>query len=269
MRNPTAYLGAVIVESPVAGRRSQEVIISTARVNGIDLFYVSVGTGLPCLVMHGGLGLDHTTLHPWLDPLGDTIQLVYYDHRGNGRSGRSPLASMTLEQLAADADALRADLRFEKVAVLGHSAGGCIALTLALRCPERISHLILMNTAPVFDYEEDIVANAQREGATEDMLAALQAPNPSEDGEFRRMFELITPLYFHQFDPQLAQQVTANAIFSGLAAASTDVFLSTYNVVPQLAHIQAPTSFLLAAMTSSVRPHRPKGCTNASPTQSL
>jgi hypothetical protein len=38
-------------------------------LNGTDLFYVEVGEGLPCLVMHGGLGLDHTSMHPWLDPL--------------------------------------------------------------------------------------------------------------------------------------------------------------------------------------------------------
>jgi hypothetical protein len=30
-----------------------------AHLNGTDLFYVEVGEGLPCLVMHGGLGLDH------------------------------------------------------------------------------------------------------------------------------------------------------------------------------------------------------------------
>ena len=55
-------------------------------VNGTDLYYVVTGDGPPCLVMHGGLGMDHTYLRPWLDPLKDTLQLVYYDHRGNGRS---------------------------------------------------------------------------------------------------------------------------------------------------------------------------------------
>ncbi len=35
-----------------------------ASINGTDLYYVTVGEGLPCLVMHGGLGFDHTYLHP-------------------------------------------------------------------------------------------------------------------------------------------------------------------------------------------------------------
>lgn len=50
-----------------------------ARVEGVDLFYDEVGAGLPCLVMHGGLGVDHTYLRPWLDALGDVLGLVYWE----------------------------------------------------------------------------------------------------------------------------------------------------------------------------------------------
>jgi proline iminopeptidase len=88
-----------------------------ARVNGTSLFYTTVGRGLPCLVMHGGLGLDLTCLCPHLDPLGDILQLVYYDHRGNGRSGRPPRETMTHAQFAADADALAQHLGYNRVAV--------------------------------------------------------------------------------------------------------------------------------------------------------
>ena len=82
------------------------------QLNGTDLFYLPpVGQGTPCLVMHGGLGFDHTYLHPWLDPLGDIFDLIYYDHRGNGRSGRPPLDTLTLSQFAADADASQVSYR--------------------------------------------------------------------------------------------------------------------------------------------------------------
>jgi proline iminopeptidase len=53
---------------------------------------------------------------------------------------------MTLENLTADADALRQALGFEKWAVLGHSFGGNVALEYALRYPQSLSHLVLMNT---------------------------------------------------------------------------------------------------------------------------
>jgi proline iminopeptidase len=53
---------------------------------------------------------------------------------------------MTWENLTADADALREYLGFEKWAVLGHSFGGHVALEYALRYPDRVSRLVLLDT---------------------------------------------------------------------------------------------------------------------------
>jgi proline iminopeptidase len=77
--------------------------------------------------------------------LADRFTLVFYDHRCNGRSVGAPVTSMTWENLTADADALRQRLGFEKWAVLGHSFGGKVALEYALRYPESLSHLILLD----------------------------------------------------------------------------------------------------------------------------
>ena len=95
--------------------------------------------------MHGGPGSDHWTLLPF-QRLADRHTLVFYDHRCNGRSMGVPVVSMTWESLTADADALREHLGFETWAVLGHSFGGQVALEYAFRYPERLSHLILMDT---------------------------------------------------------------------------------------------------------------------------
>ena len=53
---------------------------------------------------------------------------------------------MTWENLTADADALRHELGFERWAVLGHSFGGHVALEYALRYPDSLSHLVLLDT---------------------------------------------------------------------------------------------------------------------------
>jgi len=95
--------------------------------------------------MHGGPGLDYQTLLP-LHPLKDQFTLVFYDHRCNGRSVGAEVTTMTMENLTADADALRQALGFEKWAVLGHSFGGNVALEYALRYPQSLSHLVLMDT---------------------------------------------------------------------------------------------------------------------------
>jgi proline iminopeptidase len=80
-----------------------------------------------------------------LQPLADQFTLVFYDHRCNGRSEGAAVTSMMWENLTADAEALRQVLGFEKWAVLGHSFGGNVALEYALRYPQSLSHLILMN----------------------------------------------------------------------------------------------------------------------------
>lgn len=113
-------------------------------IRGTNLFVRTIGHGVPLVLMHGGPGQDYTTLLP-LEPLADQFTLIYYDHRSNGRS-EAPLSSMTWENLCADADTLRAELGYEKWAVLGHSFGGNVALEYALRYPQSLSHLILMNT---------------------------------------------------------------------------------------------------------------------------
>ena len=104
-----------------------------------------VGQGYPLLLLHGGPGLDHTSLLP-LQGCGDQFTLVFYDQRCNGRSVGAPVETMTWDNLVADAEALRQNLGFDRWAVLGHSFGGNVALEYALRCPERISHLLLMDT---------------------------------------------------------------------------------------------------------------------------
>ena len=81
-----------------------------------------------------------------LQPLADQFTLVFYDHRCNGRSEGAEVSSMTWENLTADADALREKLGFDQWAVIGHSFGGNVALEYALRYPQSLSRLVLVNT---------------------------------------------------------------------------------------------------------------------------
>lgn len=120
--------------------------MTTISIRDVSLEFEVVGRGHPLLLMHGGPGLDHWSLRPFRR-LADQFTLVFYDHRCNGRSTGAPVESMTWENLTADADALRQELGFEKWAVLGHSFGGHVALEYALRYPQSLSHLILLDTA--------------------------------------------------------------------------------------------------------------------------
>ncbi len=112
---------------------------------GVSLYVRTCGSGRPILLMHGGLGLDHTTLLP-MTRCRDAFTLIFYDHRCNGRSTGADLSTLTWENLTQDAEALRERLGIGQWAVLGHAFGGMIALEYALRFPKSVTHLILLDT---------------------------------------------------------------------------------------------------------------------------
>jgi proline iminopeptidase len=128
--------------------------VATARdtfvpVDGARLYVREVGSGLPVVVLHGGPDFDQEYLLPELDALAGSFRVVYYDQRGRGRSaaGVSP-EDVTFRSEIQDLDDLRAHFGWESMAVLGHSWGGLVAMEYAGRHPERVSHLVLLSSAP-------------------------------------------------------------------------------------------------------------------------
>jgi len=151
--------------------------MTTMPVRGASLFYQVVGHGYPLVLRHGGPGADHTSLLAFRR-CADRFTLVFYDHRCNGRSTGADVSSMTWENLAADADALRQALGFDKWAVLGHSFGGMVALEYALRYPQSLSHLMLLDTCGDIRWAQ--------EKAPE--LLAQRGYSPAMVGTARRFF---------------------------------------------------------------------------------
>jgi pimeloyl-ACP methyl ester carboxylesterase len=128
------------------------------RVNGVRLFFDTVGAKLEprgplmherptVLVLHGGPGADHSHYRPDWDALADVAQLVYLDHRGNGRSEGDDPAHWNLAQWADDARAFCDALGIVKPIVLGVSFGGIVAQAYATRHAGHASKLILVSTA--------------------------------------------------------------------------------------------------------------------------
>jgi proline iminopeptidase len=113
------------------------------------LYCRDVGAGHPIVVVHGGPDFDHAYFLPELDQLSDSFRLVYYDQRGRGRSaaGVRP-EDVTLESELEDLDRVRSRFGLESAAVLGHSWGGVLAMEYAIRHPDRVSQLILLDTGP-------------------------------------------------------------------------------------------------------------------------
>jgi proline iminopeptidase len=113
------------------------------------LYYREVGQGQSVVILHGGPDFDHRYLLPDMDRLSDSYHLVYYDQRGRGKSADNVQPEdVTIQSDVEDIDRLRGHFHLDSIALLGHSWGGLLAMEYAIRYPERVSHLILMNTAP-------------------------------------------------------------------------------------------------------------------------
>jgi proline iminopeptidase len=151
-------------------------------VNGALLYVREIGAGPAVVVLHGGPDFDHTYLLPETDELADRCRLVYYDQRGRGRSaaGVRP-EDVTMASETADLEHLRRHLRLNSMAVLGHSWGGVLAMEYAIRYPERVSHLILMNTAPASGLDFEIFRERLGAARSSDDVAAMQAIAESSD----------------------------------------------------------------------------------------
>ncbi len=156
----------------------------------------------PTLVMlHGGPGLDHTPFkQPIFSPLKEVAQVVYYDHRGNGRSDRSSPDKWNLDTWADDVVALCSALGIEHPVVFGGSFGGFVALNYALRHPAHPAKLILSSTAAHVDVERS-TAMFERLGGLEARRAAeafLTSPSEETFPEYQRV---CLPLYTQRPQP--------------------------------------------------------------------
>lgn len=99
----TMFCVAVLCHHAAAERQGRIAVSS-----GRTIFYQERGEGLPLLLIHGGLGLDHSYFQPWLDPLSRKLRLVYLDLRANGRSAPILLKNSRLRSAPwADSVALR------------------------------------------------------------------------------------------------------------------------------------------------------------------
>ena len=131
-----------------------------APVDGAELYYCSVGEGLPLIVIHGGPDFDHHYLRPDMDCLADRYRLIYYDQRGRGQSrGEVDLATLDIWTYVEDLDRLRKHLGLDRVAILGHSWGALVAMHYAIGHPAHLSHMVLLNPAPAT--HEDVVASRE------------------------------------------------------------------------------------------------------------
>ena len=146
------------------------------------------------IVMHGGPGFDHSGLRGAFDAFADIAQVIYIDHRGNGRSVPSDPARWTLAQWGDDVRALCDVLGIAKPIVLGQSFGGMVAQAYATRHPGHARALILSSTAARMDLSAsfDLI---EAKGGREARAVAERFWTLGDDEAFATYMRVVMPLY--------------------------------------------------------------------------
>ena len=173
-------------------------------VNGARLYVDVEGAGLvpdgprmrqkpTLLLLHGGPGFDHTMFKPAFSVLTDIAQVIYYDHRGQGRSGGAR-DTWTLAQWGDDVKGFCDTLGIEKPIVFGGSFGGFVAQAYATRHPEHPGKLVLASTCARVVYDEILAAFERIGGAEARALARAYWLNPTLESRIKYL-EKCLPFY--------------------------------------------------------------------------
>jgi proline iminopeptidase len=186
-----------------------------AMIDGARIFYLPVGAeeNYPLIVLHGGPGLDHSEMHPWMDSLADTFRLIYVDQRGQGRSERVDPATLSLSRFAEDVSKLAATLHLRQYALLGHSYGSFVTLAHAVERGDASHYIISGGTASFTKTAPEIQANLAsfepvglREQVTQSW--ALE-PTVRTQEEFHRVMEMQMPFHFMTSESDAYQRYIA------------------------------------------------------------
>jgi pimeloyl-ACP methyl ester carboxylesterase len=227
-------------------------------VNGVRLFFDVEGASLvpdgptmrekpTLLLLHGGPGFDHSGYKPRFSALADIAQIVYLDHRGNGRSDPGPREAWTLSQWGDDVRAFCEVLGIERPIVYGASFGGMVALAYATRHPDHPAKLILVSTeAAGTTHRERRVALFERLGGPEVGALARRRflEGHTDEATLEAWVRLAFPVYTRTpRNPAAARRAIRHPEVTRWFTRPGGEG-QTFNLFPALSQVQCPTLVL-------------------------
>ncbi len=224
--------------------------------DGVRLWFDVEGAGLvpdgevmqerpTLLLLHGGPGMDHSSFKPAFSQLADVCQLVYYDHRGQGRSDRGTPGEWTLDVWADDVVRLCDALGIERPIVLGNSFGGMVAQRYAHRHPGHASRVVLSSTAARMDLPAIVAMFAKLGGAEAAEVARAFWTDPTPEHQIAYL-RTCGPLYTQTpgniFDTQ--RMVRNMAVLEHFVTGEQ----LTFDELPSLGAVTVPVLVLAGAL---------------------
>lgn len=195
------------------------------------------------ILLHGGPGLDHSSLKPDLSPLADVAQLVYLDHRSQGRSDRTSSERWYLDHWADDIKDFCDVLEIERPVVMGNSFGGMVAMAYGIRHPGHPARLILSSTAARQRLDRALAVFERLGGAHAREVAKDFWQHPSAEARDDYM-RVCLPLYNRRRVPGDADAMRRTVFNLELMDHFINGEMRTFDLRPGLAGIQCPTLIL-------------------------
>lgn len=198
------------------------------------------------LLLHGGPGYDHSGFKPAFSRLADIAQIVYYDHRGHGRSDPRPPDEWTLDTFADDVVRLCDALGVVKPIVLGQSFGGFVAQRYLARHPAHPARVVLSSTSPALNLARKLLM-FERLGGPEARAAAEHfwtAPSAATWAPYEQWckphYNTVPPT-----DALAAQRIVFNLdiLFASAGGEQREM-----DLLPGLAAVQCPVLVMAGAL---------------------
>ncbi|WP_419899024.1 alpha/beta fold hydrolase [Roseomonas sp. USHLN139] len=232
-----------------------------ASIRGTRIFFDIEGAGLvpdgPAMrqrpvafILHGGPGGDHSGFKPAFSPLAARMQLVYVDHRGQGRSQKGDPDGYTLDENVEDLEALRQYLGIETFVSIGTSYGGMVSMAHAARYPDSVSHLIAIVTAAHGGFRQAAERIVAARGTPEQQRVSAMLWDGALDTveKLKHYYAVMGPLYSVKGqDPAAGADARARTLHEPAAlnrAFGPGGFLRDYDIRDELAKITARTLIL-------------------------
>lgn len=178
--------------------------------HGQETWYRVVGDGeepgrLPLLCLHGGPGAGWQHLESY-QALAEGRRVVFYDQLGCGNSAVAEShdpAMWTTELYVEEVDAVREALGLDRVAVLGQSWGGMLALAYALTQPSGLAGLVVQSSPASVPFWMTEVARL-RAGLPADVQEVLdrhEAAGTTHDPEYEEAAMVFYRRHVCRIDP--------------------------------------------------------------------
>jgi pimeloyl-ACP methyl ester carboxylesterase len=174
-----------------------------AEVNGLRMYYETLGTGRPLVVLHGAY-MTVDAMGGLVTNFAENRRVIAVELQGHGRTADVADRPITYEGMADDVAAMLRHLGIDEVDAFGYSMGGGVALQLAIRHPGSVRRLVVASASYTSDgmqpeLHEMIPSITPEMFAGSPMEAAYRevAPNPED---FPVLVEKLKKLDMTPFD---------------------------------------------------------------------